>query len=114
MSDFFEDAVDHPEHYTAGDIECIDAIQASMSVEEFRGYLKGNTMKYIWRYRKKKHPLEDILKARWYLDKLAELLEAEEGDGDWSVYNFGSVEEAKNKQREILTDILRPVGRNSE
>ena len=54
------DAVEKPPHYNTGDIECITAIQASMSLIEFQGYCKGNCFK----------SLEDLKKARWYLDKL--------------------------------------------
>jgi len=64
------DSVNYPTHYTNGDIECIDAIQATMSSEEFKGYLKGNVLKYIWRYRDKNNPSEDLKKAEWYLHKL--------------------------------------------
>tara|TARA_R110002020_G_scaffold323408_2_gene539155 strand:+ start:319 stop:552 length:234 start_codon:yes stop_codon:yes gene_type:complete len=62
----------NPKHYKDGDVECIDAIEASMSAEAFKGYLKGNNMKYIWRYEDKQstNPLEDLRKAQWYLDKL--------------------------------------------
>ena len=64
------DAVEKPPHYNTGDIECITAIQASMSLIEFQGYCKGNCLKYLWRYKYKSKPLEDLQKARWYLDKL--------------------------------------------
>ena len=64
------DPVDHPSHYTSGEIECIDAIKASMSKEAFCGFLKGNQIKYLWRYEKKINPLEDIKKAGWYRDRL--------------------------------------------
>jgi len=61
------DMVNHPGHYTKdGGIECIDAIKASMSSTAFKGYLKGNVMKYIWRY-EKKNKLEDLQKANVYL-----------------------------------------------
>jgi len=61
------DMVNHPGHYTKdGGIECIDAIKASMSSAAFKGYLKGNVMKYIWRY-EKKNKLEDLQKANVYL-----------------------------------------------
>ena len=63
------DPVNNPEHYTQGDIECIDAIEASMTPEEFRGFLKATTIKYLWRY-SLKNGLEDLRKARWYLDRL--------------------------------------------
>ena len=65
-----EDAVNSPEHYTHGGIECIDAIKASMSRLEFLGYLKGNCQKYLWRYRHKGNAGQDLAKARWYLERL--------------------------------------------
>ena len=64
------DVVNSPEHYRQGGIEAIDAIQASMTREEFKGYLKGNAQKYLWRYRHKGKPAEDLRKAKWYLDRL--------------------------------------------
>ena len=64
-----EDNINHPSHYTQGTVECIDAIESSMTPEEFRGYLKGCQMKYIWRYQHK-GGMEDLKKARWYLDRL--------------------------------------------
>lgn len=63
--------VDHPQHY-AGEIECIDAIKAALTEEEFRGFCKGNAMKYIWREGKKGNAAIDIMKADWYLRKLHE------------------------------------------
>lgn len=68
------DNVNHPAHYTQGAVECIDALEASMTPEEFRGYLKGCQMKYVWRYRMK-GGVEDLKKARWYLDRLIGKLE---------------------------------------
>jgi hypothetical protein len=46
-----------------------------MSNEEFCGYLKGNVLKYVWRYRYKGKPVEDLKKARWYLDRLIDSYE---------------------------------------
>lgn len=66
------DEVNKPEHYNTGAVECIDAIKASMSAEEFKGYLKGNTIKYLWRYNYKGKPKQDLQKAQWYLNKLIE------------------------------------------
>ena len=61
----------NPSHYKQGDIECIDAIEASMTLTQFQGYLKGNIMKYLWRYEHKSNKgLEDLNKAQWYMDKL--------------------------------------------
>ena len=66
------DVVNHPAHYTNGDIECIDAIKASMGVDKFCGYLKGNILKYLWRYELKENPVQDLEKALWYLKRLIE------------------------------------------
>tara|TARA_Y100000361_G_scaffold104242_1_gene93975 strand:+ start:5246 stop:5470 length:225 start_codon:yes stop_codon:yes gene_type:complete len=63
------DMVNSPPHYNDGDIECIDAIEASMTQQAFRGYLKGNMLKYIWRY-ENKGGKQDLDKANWYLTKL--------------------------------------------
>ena len=65
------DPVNKPSHYNTGSIECIEAIEASMSKEEFKGYLKGNAMKYLWRYRNK-NGVEDLKKAQWYHKLLIE------------------------------------------
>ena len=65
-----EDVVNHPSHYTNGNIECIDAItEAIRSLNGTASYLAGNIIKYIWRY-KFKNGVEDLKKARWYLDRL--------------------------------------------
>ena len=69
------DPVNSPSHYASGDIECIDAIKASMTREAFMGYLKGNIQKYMWRYEKKVNPIEDVKKARWYMNKLVDELD---------------------------------------
>lgn len=68
----FFDPVEKPVHYAAGSVECIDAIEAQMTPEEFRGYLKGNVVKYLWRERKKGGK-ESLKKAKWYLNKLIDL-----------------------------------------
>ena len=64
------DLVNNPQHYNSGNIECIEAIAESMSNEQFKGYLKGNCMKYLWRYDYKGKAAEDLQKAGWYLNKL--------------------------------------------
>lgn len=68
-TDNVDNPVNHPTHYTCGNIECIDAIKSSMSKEAFMGYCKGNVIKYIWRY-EHKGELESLEKALWYLNKL--------------------------------------------
>jgi hypothetical protein len=54
------------DHYRQGDIECIDAIRAALTDEEWRGYCKGNVLKYTWR---EKHKGGDgsLVKAQDYL-----------------------------------------------
>ena len=69
------DLVNHPPHYASGAIECIEAIEAQLTPEEYRGYLKGNCVKYQWRERQK-GGLESLKKAQWYLNRLIELDES--------------------------------------
>ena len=59
--------VEHPDHYTQGGIECIDAIRASLGDADFASYCKGNIIKYVWRYRHKAG-VEDLEKAKVYLE----------------------------------------------
>ena len=66
------DNVNHPAHYTDGGIECIEAIEAQLTPEEYRGYLKGNVAKYVWR-EQHKGGIESLRKAQWYLDRLINL-----------------------------------------
>jgi len=70
------DPVNKPVHYNQAGIECIEAIQESMTPEAFKGYLKGNTMKYLWRYERKGKQQQDLQKAQWYLNKLISQMEA--------------------------------------
>ena len=67
--DLTVDYVNQPPHYRQGGIECIDAIRAALTEEEFRGYCKGNAIKYVWRERHKGGN-ESLLKADWYIAKL--------------------------------------------
>ena len=63
------DNINHPAHYTSGKIETIDYIADKLTPEEYRGFLKGNVIKYLSRERLK-GGVEDLKKARWYLDRL--------------------------------------------
>ncbi len=63
-------AVNSPAHYTHGGKETIDLIRESLTEEEFSGYLKGNILKYVCRYKHKGMPLKDLMKCQWYLEKL--------------------------------------------
>jgi len=71
------DDVTKPKHYNSGDIECIDGIEAMLTKEEFIGYLRGNSIKYRWRY-PYKNGTEDLKKAAWYEERLLKTLEADE------------------------------------
>lgn len=68
----YTDPVERPSHYVNGEIECIDAIQAATTQEEFEGFLRGNVLKYLWRCNLKSNKTEDLNKARWYLNRLIE------------------------------------------
>ena len=61
--------VNSPPHYKQGDVECIEAIKAATG-DGYQGYLQGNIMKYIWRYRAKGQAVNDLKKAEWYLKEL--------------------------------------------
>jgi hypothetical protein len=89
MTDF----VNHPPHYQ-GSIECIDAIEASMSAEAFKGSLKANVMKYVWRY-EAKGGVESLQKAQWYLNRLIVTIEAEEAK---SRTNYQAVKEMLSEE----------------
>ena len=66
--------VHSPAHYNQGHTECIDAIEAMLSDEEYIGYLRGNSMKYRWRFRYK-NGFEDLNKATWYEKRLTKFME---------------------------------------
>lgn len=71
--------VDHPPHYTAsgpGSLECIDAIDALVKqMGSESAFYAAQVLKYIWRHEKKGKPLEDLKKAKWYLDRLVKKVE---------------------------------------
>ena len=71
QSDNVVDMVNSPPHYNQTGIECIEAISAATD-SNFKYYLQGNIMKYLWRFDYKDKPLEDLQKAKWYLDRLIE------------------------------------------
>ena len=64
------DNVNAPSHYLHGKKETIDVICDCMTGDEFHGYLKGNILKYVARYKFKGEPLEDLHKSQWYLNRL--------------------------------------------
>jgi hypothetical protein len=68
------DNVNNPSHYGQGSIEAIEYIKDFLTKEEYIGNLRGNIAKYLhrWRY---KNGIEDLKKARWYLERLIEEVE---------------------------------------
>lgn len=56
--------VNHPSHYNQGNVECIDALDACGFGLDF---CVGNAIKYLWRFKDKDKPVEDLKKALWYL-----------------------------------------------
>lgn len=67
------DVVNHPSHYTYGNVETIDVIREWLGPEKFVAYLNGNIIKYISRW-EHKNGVEDLKKAKWYLEKMIEEL----------------------------------------
>ena len=69
------DMVIHPPHYNSSDIECIDMIRAATG-DGYEYYLQGVIIKYLFRYRHKGKPIEDLKKAEWYLKRLIEVMQS--------------------------------------
>lgn len=64
------DPVNHPSHYQ-GKVECIDALEACLEgLTGFEGFCTGNTMKYLWRWKRKGSGQDDLSKAAWYIERL--------------------------------------------
>lgn len=70
-----KDAVNNPDHYNHGSIECIEYLKDNLPWEAYTGYLEGNFKKYLHRWRHKGKPIEDLKKAQWYLGRLIKELE---------------------------------------
>lgn len=73
-----EDVINNPEHYKVGGYEAIDVIKAKLTPEEYRGYCKGNVLKYLMRANYKGHHDQDIQKAEYYAKELSDALECKE------------------------------------
>lgn len=76
------DAVNHPIHYNAGSIECIDALNAMVESwdDPVAAVLAWQTVKYIWRHPFKGKPVEDLKKAQFYLERLVRQYERKKKD----------------------------------
>ena len=62
--------VDHPKHYNSGKIEVIEYLKDQGLAEDF---CIGNVIKYVSRHKYKGTPIEDLEKAKWYLDYLIKI-----------------------------------------
>ena len=72
ISDETYDVVNRPAHYARGEIECIDAIKSAVKdLDGFDAYGTGTVIKYVWRHAHK-NGVEDLRKARWFLDVMIE------------------------------------------
>jgi hypothetical protein len=67
MNQKISEAVDSPKHYNSGSIETIDYIESLGIGEDF---CAGNAIKYLSRYKHKGTPLQDLYKAKWYVDRM--------------------------------------------
>ena len=61
----------NPSHYRKGEIECIDAIRSMLTEDEWRGFLKGTSVAYLWRLGHKDAVEQDARKTLWYVSWLA-------------------------------------------
>ena len=69
------DNVNHPTHYNQGGIECFDVIRAAIGVDGLRKFMLGNAIKYLFRCEHKGQYLDDVKKARFYLDQVIKIHE---------------------------------------
>ena len=75
MDENVPDMVNHPQHYTRGGIECIDALKAAtVGKRGIEAVCVANVIKYLWRY-EEKNGIEDVRKAKWYIERLLKELE---------------------------------------
>lgn len=68
------DMVNHPSHYESGKFECIDVMEETQGKEAVMDFCLCNAFKYLYRHNRK-NGIEDIKKAKWYIDKYIELVE---------------------------------------
>ena len=73
-----EDMVNSPLHYTVGGHEALEVIKSKLTPEEYRGYCKGNILKYLMRSNYKGHHDTDVGKAYYYMKELKDALKDKE------------------------------------
>lgn len=75
------DVVNHPSHYESGKFECIEVMEETQGKEAVMDFCICNAFKYLYRHNRK-NGIEDIKKAKWYLDKYIELSKEEVGESN--------------------------------
>lgn len=67
--------VNHPKHY-GGDTtyECIKVLKAWLPEEQYKGFLRGNCLKYLCRVGQKDNEVQELEKAKWYLERLIDII----------------------------------------
>lgn len=73
------DMVNNPHYYQNGGLETIEVIEGALTYAEVTGYMAGNILKYVSRYKRKGMPIKDLQKAEWYLKRLIKTVERHEG-----------------------------------
>ena len=81
LEDWRQDLINNPKHYTVGGYEAIDVIKAKLTPEEFRGWCKGNALKYLMRANYKDHHDQDCEKAQFFIKELNNALTNKEVKG---------------------------------
>lgn len=97
------DSVNKPEHYAYGKYECIDVIhELTKDLAGIQAFCLGNTIKYLWRFQHK-NGVEDLKKAKWYLERLIKEFEEPKTDKDFNESNY-----VYQEQSEYLGDATNP------
>ena len=73
------DMVNHPSHYELGKFECIDIMTETQGKDAVLGFCICNAFKYLYRH-SRKNGIEDIKKAKWYIDKYIEMVGYDDAD----------------------------------
>jgi|TARA_R100001530_G_scaffold37086_2_gene28837 hypothetical protein len=75
------DPVNFPAHYNKGGIGCIDAIKSCQG-DGFKYYLQASAIKYLWRHEHKGKPIQDLEKAKWFINKLIEVIQERDDESN--------------------------------
>lgn len=77
-----KEEVNHPERYGGDTVcECVKVLKAWLPKEQYRGFLRGNAIKYICRLGKKDDNVQELKKAKWYIKKLIQDFEEDKSNG---------------------------------